>query len=98
MFNNRNNRKYLGTEFDKNFINKIFTDNSVKDFYEKIFKSLLKNRMLNELFHELVPLINNEDDMNSMRMSIENRSPFLNKDILNFTMSLNLIFLLKTVM
>ena len=45
--------------------------------------------MLNELFHELVPLINNEDDMNSMRMSIENRSPFLNKDILNFTMSLN---------
>ena len=90
MFNNKNNRKYLGTEFDKKFINKIFTDNSVKDFYEKKYSnSLLKNRMLNELFHELVPLINNEDDMNSMRMSIENRSPFLNKDILNFTMSLN---------
>ena len=90
LFNNRNNRKYLGTEFDKKFINKIFTDNSVQDFYEKKYSnSLLKNRMLNELFHELVPLINNEDDMNSMRMSIENRSPFLNKDILNFTMSLN---------
>ena len=70
----------MGTEFDKNFINKIFTDNSVKDFYEKKYSnSLLKNRMLNELFHELVPLINNEDDMNEMRMSIENRSPFLTR-------------------
>ena len=36
--------------------------------------------MLNELFHEQVPLINNEDDMNSMKHSLENRNPFLNKD------------------
>ena len=45
--------------------------------------------MLNELFHEQVPLINNEDDMNSMKHSLENRSPFLNKDLMNFCMSLS---------
>ena len=64
------------TEFDKIFMRKIFKDKSKLSFHEKNFsKSLLKNRLLNSLFHELVPLINNEDDMNSMRMSIENRSP-----------------------
>ena len=33
--------------------------------------------------------------MNSMRMSIENRSPFLNKELLNFTMSLPVNFFIK---
>ena len=32
--------------------------------------------MKNEIFHETVPVILYEDDMNSMRHSIENRSPF----------------------
>ena len=40
------------------------------------------------MFHESVPVINCEDDLNSMKHSIENRSPFLNKELLNFTMSL----------
>ena len=43
--------------------------------------------MLNEIYHESVPVINYEDDLNS-KESIENRSPFLNKELLNFTMSL----------
>jgi asparagine synthase (glutamine-hydrolysing) len=42
-------------------------------------KSLLRNRMLNELFHEAVPVILHEDDLNAMYYSIENRSPFLDR-------------------
>lgn len=39
--------------------------------------SLLRNRMLNELFHEATPVILHEDDLNSMKYSLENRSPYL---------------------
>ena len=41
---------------------------------------LLRNRMLNELFPEAVPVILHEDDLNAMYFSIENRSPFLDRD------------------
>jgi asparagine synthase (glutamine-hydrolysing) len=39
----------------------------------------LRNRMNNELFHESVPPILHEDDLNAMYYSIENRSPFLDR-------------------
>ena len=41
--------------------------------------SALRNRMLNELFVEAVPVILHEDDLNAMYFSIENRSPFLDR-------------------
>jgi asparagine synthase (glutamine-hydrolysing) len=40
---------------------------------------LLRNRMLNELFAEAVPVILHEDDLNAMSFSMENRSPFLDR-------------------
>ena len=40
---------------------------------------LLRNRMMNELFHESVPVILHEDDLNAMYYSVENRSPFLDR-------------------
>ena len=43
--------------------------------------SLLRNRMLNELFHEAVPVILHEDDLNAMFCSIENRSPYLDRGL-----------------
>jgi asparagine synthase (glutamine-hydrolysing) len=43
--------------------------------------SLLRNRMLNELLHEIVPVILHEDDLNAMYFSIENRSPYLDRDL-----------------
>lgn len=46
--------------------------------------TLLRNRMLNELFYEVIPVILHEDDRNSMMNSIENRSPFLSYEILEF--------------
>lgn len=52
-------------------------------FVEKqLSLSLVRNRMLNELFYEVVPVILHEDDRNSMMYSIENRSPFLSTKIL----------------
>jgi asparagine synthase (glutamine-hydrolysing) len=51
-------------------------------------KDLLRNRMLNELFHEAVPVILHEDDLNSMYYSVENRSPYLDRDLFEFCFSI----------
>ena len=45
---------------------------------------LLRNRMANELFKETVPVILHEDDCNAMYYSVENRSPFLDRDLFEF--------------
>lgn len=45
---------------------------------------LLRNRMANELFHESVPVILHEDDLNAMYYSVENRSPFLDRHLFDF--------------
>ena len=52
-----------------------------------VANSLLRNRMMNELFHEVVPVILREDDLNAMMFSIENRSPFLDRPLLEFMMT-----------
>lgn len=48
-------------------------------------ESLMRNRMLNELFEEAVPVILHEDDLNAMYFSIENRSPYLDRRLFEFT-------------
>lgn len=63
---------YLRSPWSEPFSETRFTD------------SLLRNRMLNELFHEAVPVILHEDDLNSMYYSIENRSPFLDRPLFDF--------------
>ena len=69
---------------------KIFKIDNIFPFQEiKYDNNNLKNRMLNELFHEAVPVILYEDDMNSMMHSIENRSPFLTQNLVNSLNSLN---------
>jgi asparagine synthase (glutamine-hydrolysing) len=42
---------------------------------------LLRNRMLNELFHESVPVSLREADHHAMYYSVENRSPFLDREL-----------------
>jgi asparagine synthase (glutamine-hydrolysing) len=89
LFKNIKNRNYLTSELNEGFRKKFIVNKSVKKFTENYYsKSLLRNRMLNELFHESVPILCHEDDLNSMKWSIENRSPYLNRKILKFTMSL----------
>ena len=46
---------------------------------EKFFtENILRNRMLNEMFYEIVPILKH-DDNNSMMYSVENRSPYLDR-------------------
>ena len=44
--------------------------------------------MCNELFHESVPIMLKHDDLNSMFYSVENRSPYLDRNLLNFAYSI----------
>ena len=65
-------------------------------FKENFFcKELLRNRMLNEMFFEVVPVILKHDDLNSMYYSIENRSPYLDRDLLDFSLTIPPSFLIK---
>jgi len=58
-------------------------------FSERSYSAdLLRNRMLNELFHEAVPVILHEDDLNAMYYSIENRSPYLDRRLFEFCFSI----------
>lgn len=60
-----------------------------EDFDESQYAdSPLRNRMLNELFHEAVPPILHEDDLNAMYYSVENRSPFLDRALFETTMQI----------
>jgi asparagine synthase (glutamine-hydrolysing) len=51
---------------------------------ERYAPDLLRNRMLNELLHESVPVILHEDDLNAMYFSVENRSPYLDRALTEF--------------
>jgi asparagine synthase (glutamine-hydrolysing) len=54
-------------------------------FTEKSYTpALLRNRMMNEMFQEAVPVILHEDDLNAMYFSIENRSPYLDRELFEF--------------
>jgi len=44
--------------------------------------------MMNELFHEATPTILYEDDINAMSSSVENRSPFLDRRLVEFAYSI----------
>ncbi len=68
---------YSGQEFEDRLFYNFF-----EPFREKQYPvNLLRKRMLNELFEEVVPVILHEDDANSMYHSIENRSPFLDRNL-----------------
>lgn len=60
-----------------------------EEFFENDYDTgLLRNRMMNELFVESVPVILHEDDLNAMYFSIENRSPFLDRSLFETAFSI----------
>ena len=74
----------------------FFKNKTVRKFREKNFTTdLLRNRMLNELFYEIVPVILKHDDANSMFNSVENRSPYLDKELFEFSMNIPSHFLIS---
>ena len=84
---NSNNRDLV---YEKKFnllkYSKIEKKNNFSEEY--YCEELLRNRMMNELFHEVVPVILKHDDLNSMYYSIENRSPYLDRDLLEFALTI----------
>ena len=44
--------------------------------------------MMNEMFGEVVPIILYHEDLNSMMFSIENRSPFLDKNLFEYSLTI----------
>ena len=99
----RNPRLFLD---DPSFRDHIYHGSSIfqtylrqdrQDFFEEqhYTNDLLRNRMLNELFHETVPVILHEDDCNSMYHSVENRSPYLDRELFNFCSSVPTRHLVK---
>lgn len=85
--NNPNNRDLV---YEKNFnLLNYSISKKEKNFVEKKYTDeLLRNRMLNELTDEVVPVILKHDDLNSMYYSIENRSPYLDRDLLKFALTI----------
>lgn len=83
--------------FDESKVLKsLFLVKNNTKFKEKKFSDdLFRNRMLNELFYETTPVILNEDDLNSMNYSIENRSPYLDRNLVEFVYSLPTSYLIK---
>lgn len=70
--NNDEFATYVKEEFSEDFVEARFCD------------SLLRNRMLNEVFYEGTRVILHEDDLNSMQYSLENRSPYLDSRLFSF--------------
>jgi len=73
---------------DQDFFECLLAKPFHEDFEETEFtRELLRNRMMNELFAESIPVLLHEDDGNSMRWSVENRSPFLDRNLAEFLYS-----------
>ena len=54
--------------------------------------------MMNELFHEGSRVVLNQDDLNSMLYSVENRSPYLDRSLAEFSYSIPTHLLIQEVM
>ena len=62
---------------------------------KKFIKSKLRNRMLNELLLESVPVVLEEEDLNAMYFSVENRSPFLNHKLFEYLNTVDTKYFIK---
>ena len=72
---------YFKSDEFASYLHEQFTEEFCEMEYSS---SLLRKRMMNELFHEATRVILHEDDLNSMKYSIENRSPYLDKNLFEF--------------
>ena len=88
----RRDHIFLDNEKFAAYLNKEWQEEFREEKYEE---SVLHNRMLNELFHEATRVILHEDDLNSMRYSIENRSPYLDKNLFEVAYSIPSRHLIK---
>ncbi len=72
---------YLGRERFAAYLTQPFDEPHAEEAYPG---SLIRRRLLNELFHETVPVMLHDDDLAAMRWSVENRAPYLDRDLAEF--------------
>lgn len=61
---------------------KYFYQERTETFFETVYcQDLMRNRMANEMFGEVVPVILHEEDLNAMYYSLENRAPYLDRQL-----------------
>lgn len=75
------------TKFGLKQFSTINFDHEFKEI--KFCDEILRNRMFNEINFETLPVMLRHDDLNSMYYSIENRSPYLNKELYNFSLKIS---------
>ena len=83
---------YLGNEEFSSWLHVPWREPFTEQAY---VPGLLRNRMMNELFAEAVPVILHEDDHNAMHFSMENRSPFLDRKLFDIAYSIPVQHLIK---
>ena len=97
FFNNINDRNHLlnnQKDITSLFLNKNkYTQFEFADI--KFNNNLLRNRMLNDLFRDCVPIILNQEDANFMFHSVENRCPYLDTELVKFTNTIPSKYLIK---
>jgi asparagine synthase (glutamine-hydrolysing) len=76
---------YLDADDFGNYLTTPWQEPFTEERYSRV---PLRNRMANELFHESVPPILHEDDLNAMYYSVENRSPFLDRRLFDLCQSI----------
>lgn len=84
--NNENEYRYIGYDYYSSFLKEEFIEEQIDNKFDEA--SILKNRMLNELFYEIIPPSLDNEDLNSMYYSVENRSPFLNHELVDSAFSI----------
>lgn len=77
---------YLNNDEFESYLKNDFSEEFIENQFQT--ESLLQNRKLNELFHESTRVILMQDDLNSMRFSVENRSPYLDSRLFEFAYSI----------
>ena len=75
---------FLGAERFADFLTDPFDEPHAEHAY---CDDLLRNRMLNELFAETVPVMLHEDDLAAMAYSVENRAVYLDGGLAEFLFS-----------
>ena len=97
LYINNPTLKKVTFDIDDEIISILKKNNKDKMLFNDVFftNDVLKNKMLNELFYEVVPVILKHDDMNSMYYSIENRSPYLDHNLVEFMYRVPTKYLIK---
>jgi len=75
-------------QIDESLQKFVIKNDKIKNIKQKFYcDDILRNMMLNELFNEAVPVTLFHDDLNSMNYSVENRSPYLDHELLKFMLT-----------